>query len=771
MTGPRSPLLSNPLPALAGALVLLAAGCGEPTEPGAVSPLSGPGTGTDQPSSTDLRPASSGPRPASPPRFRARGQRALPSKPEYLLASDLDGDGRVELVCTTREPGTLQVWRAPGDASRGPLPDAPVEHAVGGWPLGPVALPAGQFGAPEGVRFVAVASRAERTVVVYDLVSATPPREVWRGADDLDVPRALAVGDLGANGTVELAVATDTRTLFLIGETETTAHALAGLLPRCLAFLSDGAGVVVGCQDTRALEVHGPGGDVLATLQLDGIPRDLIEADVDFDGDLELIAVGGERTLWSFGRGRAGGSAAWLAPEAPEHREPYAWETYAVPIKVEAPDFRGDGRVELCVLHAYDLSYVITGGWGDGRPEEFDRGYAGQTPTDAVLADLDGDGKLDLAVANRDAKALSILLGDGRGHLLHAANTRVGTSPSFLLAADLLGDGLPEVVTADSKRESLTVLANRRGKLEVVQTIAESGASPRAPVAAQLDDTPALELAYLVTDGAGARVVVLAVDASGAFAPAGPPLKVGTSGSDLEAVDLDGDGRAELLCADTDAGEVVVARWPSGDLVRLSVPSAPRALARVEYDGDPRPELAVALGAPGPRLGIAILDVGVDEAGALTLAELAFLPTDLWPIDLAEANLDGRGRSDLVLLALSAAGSADGLLVPYLRADDDDPYTAQAPLETGLRPHRLAVADLDADGRQDVVANAQNSHVASLWVARPDAPSGLLRLDDLGVHLGPLDVTIADIDGDGILDVLAANAFSNDVSVLLGLRQ
>jgi len=698
-----------------------------------------------------------------------------------VLAADLDGDGRTELLCTTRDPGALYVWSAPSDAEAeagaGPLPSEPAVHPTGAWPLEPLALPPGGFGAADGTRLVAVASRAERTVVLHDLVGGTPPREVWRGAGPLDVPRAFAAGDLGADGTLEIGVATDRHELYLIGESGTAVRRIAGDLPRCMTFLADGAGVVVGCQDTEALEVLGPDGP-LATLQLEGIPRDLLEADVDFDGEPELVVVGGDRDVWAFGRGRGGASAAWLVPPGSDGSEPYPWYTHTVPIDVEAPDIRGDGRTELCMLHAYDLSYVLSGGWGDSQPEVFAEGYAGQTPTDCTLGDLDGDGRLDLAIANRDAQAVSMLLGDGRGRLYDAVQVDVGTAPSFVVAADLFGDALPEVVTLDSKSESITVLANRGGVLAPAFRLDESGPSPRAPVAAQLDGRGALELAYLVTDSDGARVAILAVDAAGALAPVCPPIPCGRSGSDLVALDLDGDGRAELICADADAGEVVVLGWAAGEPWsaaaprRLAVPSAPRALALVELDGDPLPELAVALGAPGPRRGVALLDWKSEGSGGAGLVETAFLPADAWPIeawpiDLVGANLDGRGGADLAVLALTEEGGADGVLLPLLSAAGGG-FEPGTPVPTGLRPHHVVAADLDADGLDDLCVNAQNSHVVNAWVSRSQAPH-LVRLDDLGVHLGPLDLTAADVDGDGILDLVVANSFSDDVSVLINL--
>ncbi len=80
--------------------------------------------------------------------------------------------------------------------------------------------------------------------------------------------------------------------------------------------------------------------------------------------------------------------------------------------------------------------------------------------------------------------------------------------------------------------------------------------------------------------------------------------------------------------------------------------------------------------------------------------------------------------------------------------------------------HGLAAGDLHGDGRCDLVGTAQNSHHLLRWRCLPAAEGGLVRCADIGVGTGPLDVALADIDGDGTLDVVTANGFSNDLSTV-----
>ncbi len=84
------------VPALAFVVLALSPGC-DPRE----------GAPADVPSSPD---------------FATRREHALPAKPTALLAADLDGDGRDELVATDAERGEAFVWRGgatgPSEAAR-----------------------------------------------------------------------------------------------------------------------------------------------------------------------------------------------------------------------------------------------------------------------------------------------------------------------------------------------------------------------------------------------------------------------------------------------------------------------------------------------------------------------------------------------------------------------------------------------------------------------------------------------------------------------------
>ena len=97
-------------------------------------------------------------------------------------------------------------------------------------------------------------------------------------------------------------------------------------------------------------------------------------------------------------------------------------------------------------------------------------------------------------------------------------------------------------------------------------------------------------------------------------------------------------------------------------------------------------------------------------------------------------------------------------------------FAVQQVFATGLNPSSVVAADIDGDGRLDlVVANANDFSVAVLVNQTPPGsttPSFALRRD-FAVGQGPLTVAATDLNGDGKLDLLVANSLDDTVSVLL----
>ncbi len=77
----------------------------------------------------------------------------------------------------------------------------------------------------------------------------------------------------------------------------------------------------------------------------------------------------------------------------------------------------------------------------------------------------------------------------------------------------------------------------------------------------------------------------------------------------------------------------------------------------------------------------------------------------------------------------------------------------------------MAVADVNGDGRLDVLTANFYSNDVSILLGNGD---GTFRAQQrFAVGVGPSSVAVADVNGDGRLDVVTANGGSHDVSVLL----
>jgi hypothetical protein len=134
---------------------------------------------------------------------------------------------------------------------------------------------------------------------------------------------------------------------------------------------------------------------------------------------------------------------------------------------------------------------------------------------------------------------------------------------------------------------------------------------------------------------------------------------------------------------------------------------------------------------------------------------------------IATADMDGDGIPDLVVL------SPDDCTVNVVTVDAEGDFTLLPPqnFDDITEMSSIAVADVNGDGIPDVIISDQSSSAAGVRVLLNDGHGNLAAdlsyASEAAIGSGPASVTITDINGDGFPDIIAANGSDGSVSILL----
>jgi hypothetical protein len=231
--------------------------------------------------------------------------------------------------------------------------------------------------------------------------------------------------------------------------------------------------------------------------------------------------------------------------------------------------------------------------------------------------------------------------------------------------------------------------------------------------------------------------------------------------------DVTGDGRADLVTVDAE----VLVRVNDGT-GRLGPPreegvataqGAPAsAVVAGDLNGDGHPDLVYGHSTQSPGVAITIR-LGDGDGG--------FAPPVDYPIEgvgsayLALADLDRDGRADIVAFVPGYGQTSE---IDALMNAGDGTFTPTVKYRNAGEAAGVAAADLDGDGFDDLVVSAYSGDSVNVFWNRDGVLVSPARIP-AGVH--PASVSIGDVDNDGHLDIVVVNQVdaSGDASVVGGV--
>ena len=485
---------------------------------------------------------------------------------------------------------------------------------------------------------------------------------------------------------------------------------------------------------------------------LDSVSKRCVTGDFDGDGDVDLARLSGATVLVALHHGDVVFDAALTFP------------LLDGAIALAAGDMNGDGSDDLVASSSGTDTVAVALSAGDGTfsaPIEYP---AGDSPR-AIVVDLNADGALDVVAANSSSADVSVYLNDGSGALTLVGTYPAGaSSPRTIQAADFDADGLPDLVVGNSS--SIGMLRNLGDGVfdEAMVTLAGASRS-NALIAGDVDGDGDVDVLVSYSRSPNINIYAFLNDGSGRFNAvtiARPDIAV----SALLLEDIDADGDADLLLAPTQQEQLHVARnepnagsdpFSFEDGVVMLVQGDPHTvtLGDVEGDGD----LDMVTG--NNNAGISILLNNGDG----TFGEPMNTPSNFdgvvspvgWSFSMDSGDIDGVVGLDVISADISASqvqlflNVQNGLLEPIN-------------LKVASAPFHVKLADLNGDGALDIVSTQEASNNLSLLLNDGAGAFGPPTNIDVGTQ--PRSTDAGDLDGDGDMDLATSNLGSSDVTLL-----
>jgi len=490
---------------------------------------------------------------------------------------------------------------------------------------------------------------------------------------------------------------------------------------------------------------HGDGTFTMHSNPYIGSARSITLADITATGHLDLALTGFGNPIVVLGDG----SGFW--------GNNLTLGNISGATSVKVGDLNGDGRPDF-VIGTNGGSIAVVFRNSDGTFSAPTTYLPGSLPMYVALADFNGDGKLDIATANYGSNNVAILLNNGSGGFTLHGTFATAAGPDFIDVGDVNNDGKLDLLVPGSNASAVTVLFGDSTGSFTAQTIASQPNAQSAVFAdMNADDQLDIVTANFDTNDVSILTDVCKVGCGSYLTPFNQA--VGTTPRALGTADFNGDGKADLVVANSGANSFSIltgngaAGFSSTASVAIASGTGLAALVVKDFNNDGRWDLAFA-NATSNNVSVFLgVGNGTFTAGGAYAAGSA-------PSSVTAGDFNGDGKMDL---AVANRNSND---VSILLGNGDGTFGAAINYAVGTAPASIVAADFDGDGKIDLAVANQGSNNVSILHGNGDGT--FAAAVNVNAGTAPDFIAVSDFNGDNIRDLAVANFSSANVSILTG---
>ena len=356
----------------------------------------------------------------------------------------------------------------------------------------------------------------------------------------------------------------------------------------------------------------------------------------------------------------------------------------ANPTSVIAEDVNCDGKPDLIVAnyttgYGNTVSVLLNTTAPDAPMPSFatqQTFVTGNGPYSVAAADVNGDSKSDLIVANYTDNTVSVLLnttspGATAPSFAAQQSFATGSHPFSVAAADVNGDGKPDLIVANQGDSTVSVLLN--------------------------------------TTTAGATLPTFAVQQS---------FTTGPYSQSVAVIDVDGDGKSDLIIGNGDNTVSVLLNTTVPGATALSfatqqsfATTGSQSVITADVNSDGKPDLIVA-NASSNTVSV-LLNTTTPGAASPTFAAQEAFGTDSWPYSVTAADVNGDGKPDLIVANIGS-NTVSLLINATVPGATTSSFAAQQIIAMGNAPNSITTADVNGDGKPDLIFEDGNLSTVSV---------------------------------------------------------